>query len=245
MIEVLVNVWLIPTLIGIGTGIFSFFITNHITSYRNNLKGKHLYSYEDFYPIANNNDEIKIDKKKLIKAINYFSKKRDKLAAFELFYLIDSCRLHFDFSEVEKNVFLRFKKKYKPSRLEKWRKEYIEKLDSYVEIVSALGDTFKKLAIEIVLHQAINPIQSIIALKNPTFGRELHDPNTNLGLDLIKDYGMLHDKSNKKSSEVGYEVNFNGQKGKGTSIPIYSSKYGLLGFICINIQKMMIFMKII
>ncbi|MEM8583957.1 MAG: PAS domain-containing protein [Bacteroidota bacterium] len=237
MIEILNNPWVSGIAGGTISSIIAFFITRNYILNKERLKGKHLYQYPAFYPIKTNlENEIEIDRDTLLESLIYFTQKRkDRLSAFELFSLIDSCRLSKDFNEFENKAYLNFLRKYSRERLKKWNSEYHELLRPYQEIVNSLGDTFNGLEIEFVLHRAINPIKSIIALKNTVFKRDLNGANTSFGLTLIKDYGMIQDKTNRRKSEVSYEVTLGDKKVKSTTIPIFDDKYGLLGFLCLNI----------
>ena len=63
-------------------------------------------------------------------------------------------------------------------------------------------------------------------------GRRLGDPNTNFGLELIKNYSSLNRSA---ASFVSYPLTLkDGREVKSTTIPLFDKKYGLIGFICVN-----------
>ena len=100
--------------------------------------------------------------------------------------------------------------------------------------MNGLGQSFAGTPIEIVLHDVRNPMQSIQALQNPISGRRLYQSTTNFGLELIKWYAT-HPQSG--SSFISYDlVGADGRALKSTTIPLYDQDYGLLGFVCMNVD---------
>jgi predicted transcriptional regulator YheO len=109
---------------------------------------------------------------------------------------------------------------------------------SYADIVNGIGQTFAGTPVEIVLHDTRNPLRSIVAVQNPISGRRLGDTNTNFGIQLIKNYSYGEGQGQGRgASFVSYDINLkDGRAVKSTTIPIFHDVYGLIGFICINID---------
>lgn len=78
------------------------------------------------------------------------------------------------------------------------------------------------------------PIKSVVAIQNTIFGRQLGGPNTNFGIQLIKDYSAVNLRG---SSYISYPLTAkDGRAVKSSTVPLFDERYGLIGFICINID---------
>jgi predicted transcriptional regulator YheO len=105
-----------------------------------------------------------------------------------------------------------------------------EFLENYARIVRLLGQTFRHMGIEVLLHNLMNPTRSIIEIQNgEVTGRYTGMGTTMMVLDLKKRKSLNEDKLN-------YELNIGARKFKCTTIPIFRKNLGLIGAICINID---------
>lgn len=101
--------------------------------------------------------------------------------------------------------------------------------------MNGIGQTFSGTPIEIVLHDTRNPLISIVAVQNPISGRRLGDPNTNFGIQLIRNYSQSDRGSGQSFVSYGLTLK-DGRQVKSTTIPLFNNVYGLIGFICLNID---------
>jgi predicted transcriptional regulator YheO len=77
-------------------------------------------------------------------------------------------------------------------------------------------------------------MRSILAIQNPISGRQLYQPTTNFGIEMIKWYA-IHPQQG--SNFISYNLKLaDGTPIKSTTIPLYDPEYGLLGAICLNIR---------
>jgi hypothetical protein len=199
------------------------------------IPGRPLASYQNLYPIVQMpNGTIELDTSIFMDAVNYLMRNGDPKAAADLLYLGESNNINLLLTDKEKTVYAEFHDHYDFSEFELIN-EYRDDLFSvYRDIVNGIGKTFSGTGVEIVLHDVRNPLKSIVAIQNPISGRRLDDPNTNFGLELIKDYSII---PHRGTSYVSYKLTLkDGRKIKSTTIPLYNKKYGLIGLICLNID---------
>ncbi|MES1181578.1 MAG: PAS domain-containing protein, partial [Flavobacterium sp.] len=93
-----------------------------------------------------------------------------------------------------------------------------------------IGQTFKHMGIEILLHNLMNPSRSVVEIENgEVTGRKAGIGTTMLVLDLKK-------RKTRNEDKLNYELNIGARKFKCTTIPIFRNDYGLIGAVCINID---------
>lgn len=203
------------------------------------LPGKALAAYEDLYPIrADLAGSLYLDRQRFVKAIDYLSANPSPRAIADLIYLGNSnnVTLLLDGAAKIKYVHLAEQPDYADfNELDQERERIFQ---PYRDIVNGLGQTFAGTPVEIVLHDTRNPLRSIIAVQNPISGRRLGDTNTNFGLQLIKNYSYGEGAGQGRgTSFVSYALTMkDGRTIKSTTIPIFHDVYGLIGFICLNID---------
>lgn len=167
-------------------------------------------------------------------AVNYFLENRDPRATSDLLYLGQSNNINLILNDTEKQQYSKLHDFFDYSELELINDHRNNLFNVYRDIVNGIGLTFAGTGVEIVLHDTRNPLKSIVAIQNPISGRRLGDSNTNFGLSLIKDYSIIRQPG---SSYINYELTLkDGRKVKSSTIPLYSTRYGLIGFICLNID---------
>jgi predicted transcriptional regulator YheO len=123
--------------------------------------------------------------------------------------------------------------------LNEFQKEQNKIFDNYIRMVNDIGDTFKDVHMEILLHNIRNPLRSIIALRNTEkiSKRQKFDPSTRFVVQFVKNQGKMLMEEMNQGSKVRYLKQFNKTKQvKATTTPIFHERYGLIGILCINID---------
>jgi predicted transcriptional regulator YheO len=201
----------------------------------NALPGRALASYSNLYPISHDpKGNLALDIPVFVNAIDYFIENNDPRAAADLLYLGQSNNINLLLSNSEKQRYSLLHDRFDYSEFELINEHRNNLFSVYRDIVNGIGQTFSGTGIEIVLHDTRNPLKSIVAIQNPISGRRLGDSNTNFGLALIKDYSIIRRPG---SSYISYQLSLkDGREIKSSTIPLYHKRYGLIGFICLNID---------
>lgn len=214
---------IITTIILVVAGFF----VGKLREKRRLSKGKNLEEY-DFYPFSVNRENFsEFDLQRFRLGMHYFMKKYDYTAARQLIFIGEQQNIHSKLDIVELKVYDALFKKYNGKTVED---DSIEFLENYKRIVRLIGNTFKNMGIEILLHNLMNPSKSVVAIEGGAVtGRSLGNGTTSLVIDL---------KSRKLKNEdkLNYELNIGARKFKCTTIPIFRKEYDLIGAICINID---------
>lgn len=199
------------------------------------LPGKPLAAYPDLYPIVQDqNGNIALDTSIFMQATDYLLDNENPKAAADLLYLGQSNNIHLLLNSDQKRRYALLHNHYDYSEFELINEYRNDLFREYRDIVNGIGQTFSGTGVEIVLHDVRNPLKSIVTIQNPISLRRINDPNTNFGLELIKDYSII---PRPGTSYVSYELTLkDGRKVKSTTIPLYNKRYGLVGFICMNID---------
>jgi hypothetical protein len=212
------------------------------------VSGKRLFEYADYYPIdlerVTNLPSVNADR--YHKAVKHFLKDEhdDKLAAVDLVFLRED-NLVPGKDDILKSA--TSSGHYKELVRKYDLMEFIEDIEAtkqrlfrnYIRLVDDLGNTLKGVYFEILLHNVMNPIRSIIAVRNSEelSKRKLHDPSTRFVVQFVKDQGRNLYREFEKGSKVAYLKQFNHTKEvKATTTPIYHPRYGLIGILCANID---------
>lgn len=200
------------------------------------LLGKPLAAYEEFYPIrANETGALIMDKERFEKAVEYFSENPSPKAIADLIYLGNANHVTLILGEKVKAKYLALSSQPDYASVAEADAQKDKLLQTYKDIVNGVGQTFAGTPIEIVLHDTRNPLISIVAVQNPISGRRLGDPNTNFGIQLIKNYSQSERGSTQSFVSYGLTLK-DGRAVKSTTIPLFNNTYGLIGFICVNID---------
>ncbi len=103
-------------------------------------------------------------------------------------------------------------------------------LENYRRIVRLLGNSFRGMGIEILLHDLVNPTRSITCIVGgEVTGRSEGMGTTQLVMDLKRRRTLNQDKLN-------YELEIGGRRFKCTTIPIVREPHGIVGAICMNVD---------
>ena len=207
------------------------------------IPGKRLFTYKDYYPIKLDHEhKPSINPKIYVKALRLFLSEEvnDRLAAMDLIYLRENNLAHIEdfLSTDELKLYHQLLVKYEIDADSFSNKNDIS-LKNYIRIINNLGDTFKGVNAEFLLHNVRNPIRSIVAARNTEkiSGRKIGDPSTRFVYQYVVHQGKTLLQSMEDGSKVAYLKQFKKNKQvKATTIPIHDDKYGLIGIICINID---------
>jgi predicted transcriptional regulator YheO len=199
------------------------------------LTGKPLAAYSDLYPVQSDKDgNLYLDKNRFTKAVEYFARSPSPKPVSDLIYLGQANNVSLILSEPEKEAYKKLISSPMYASLPEVEKQKDSIFQSYRYIVDGIGQTFAGTGVEIVLHDTRNPLHSIVAIQNPISGRRLGDSTTNFGLELIKNYSVVDAHG---SNFVAYGLKLkDGREIKSSTIPLFDDSYGLVGFICLNID---------
>lgn len=233
---------------GVSTQILSRIRQLGIRKTSENIKesnGKRLFQYEGYYPIdINEKNEPSLNANKFVRAIEYFLKDENNeySAVTDLIYLREDNLAHINDilkTPKAKALYQELVEKYKLENFVGKFHEQEKIFENYVRLVEDIGDTFKDVYMEILLHNVRNPLRSIIALRNTKniSGRQKFDASTRFVVQFVKDQGKKLMQAMTSGSKVSYWKQFNKtKKVKATTIPLYHEKYGLIAILCINID---------
>lgn len=138
------------------------------------------------------------------------------------------------FSSQEFEAYLRIVEASRTSRQLALRAARDQVVQRYGNVVKAMGNTFSGTPIELVLHDARDPIHSIAVITNPIDGRQFRDPNSNLGLAMILEFA-------RRGPDAAAMENYRRRGNRdvpirSTTIPLFDDRFGLVGVLCVNID---------
>lgn len=204
------------------------------------LPGRALAAYEDLYPIQVDPAGILyLDRDRFTQAVDHLTANPSPRAIADLIYIGNSNNVTLMLDAPTKTKYLLLAQQPDYAALAEIDREKDRVFQSYRDIVNGLGQTFAGTPIEIILHDSRNPLHSIIAIQNPISGRRLGDPNTNFGLQLVKNYSHAEGQAYGRSGGpfISYDLTLkDGRPLKSTTIPIFHDVYGLIGLICLNVD---------
>lgn len=188
-----------------------------------------------WYPVeVAPNGALRFERNKFARGIAELLVDSNEKAAADLIYFGIGHEEELELSPDEARLYAKFKRKYRRIvRIVRESDERRSLLAQCQTIAQGFGETFAGLPIEVVLHDTRDPLKSIIAIyNNEVTQRKLGDPNTNHGLGLIR----LHPQCGS-AFKAGYRLDGpEGRQLKATTIPVDHPIFGLIAFICINID---------
>ncbi len=225
----------VPALLIVGMTIYALAFKPEPENPPNYLPGKPLASYSELYPVQSDDEgHLHIDKTRFVKAVDYFTRNPSPKAVSDLIYLGQANNVSMTLSDTEKSSYRNLIASPTYANLSEVDKQRDRIFQVYRDIVDGIGQTFAGTGIEIVLHDTRNPLQSVVAIQNPISGRRLGDSTTNFGLELIKNYSVV---DRRASNFVGYGLKLKDGRGiKSSTIPLFDETFGLVGFICLNVD---------
>lgn len=202
------------------------------------LEGPSLAELEN-YPIRVGQDgTVHLDMTEFVAACHYLTRHRSPRAAIDLLYLAarnmdlirTSVPAHDALEELRRTYRRRHRRMVEPRQLLEQR-EYL--LRQFGTITEALGETFRGLPIEFVLHDTRDPLDSIYVIRNAITGRREGGAVTSFGEDVVRAYGRRW-----TGPQAAYLLRqpATGQEVKATTIPLEDRTLGLVAFLCINID---------
>lgn len=229
----------VPALLIVIVTVYALALKPSVTESRGRLPGQPLAAFSDIYPVrADSEGHLYLDKDRFVEAIDYLTGSPSPKAIADLVYLGQANNVTLLLDEKEKSAYSKLMDH--PAftemkiNLEQINRQRDQLLIVYKDIVDGIGQTFSGTGIEIVLHDTRDPLHSIVALQNPISGRRLGDTNTNFGLELIKDYSVVDKRG---SNFIAYPLKLkDGRNVKSTTIPLFDDTFGLVGFICLNVD---------
>lgn len=227
----------ILSLIGILPAILTFFLTtiniyngqsNHIN--KEKTFGPPLVAYDN-YPVVWDTTENKLvlDHEKFMINVDKLNREDNYHAASDLIYLGQSNNVNLNEKESERYKELIFKYNIKQYEDIEEYKNGLFKVPK--TIIETIGKMFPDIKLELVLHDARDPIHSVQAIANNMTDRQIGSPASKLAPELIKHYAQT---SLDIRPLISYILKHKDRRFKSSSIPLYDSKFGLFGFICIN-----------
>lgn len=199
---------------------------------------RHLIQH-DFYPIVVKDGQPALDVTKFSEAVDYLLVQEDHLSAADLIYLGEANTIATELKPKQLKKYRKLLSKYKTVDLKKMTLEAREIFENYQRIVMGLGRSLPH--IEFVLHNLRNPLKSIIAIENSVTAREVGGPATPYVIKLMYNYGCRLATGGdvfKPQGKIGYlKENAAGDPIKATTIPIYHATLGLIGTVCMNINR--------
>lgn len=189
--------------------------------------GRRLEEY-DFYPFTVDDDGlVEFDADLFSRGVRHLLTNHNPKAARELIVIGEQNLVRDTFSSESLAEYKRLYAKYDGDDVVTDNHVYLE---NYRRLVNQIGRSFPNTGIEILLHNLVNPSQSLVAIENGAVtGRAIGGGATNLVLDLKT-------RRQRGEDKVNYELNIGSRRFKCTTIPIFRPDYGLVGAICINID---------
>ena len=225
----------VPALLIVAVTVYVLYSKPDATTPIGHLAGKPLAAYSDLYPIQNDaSGLLHLDVSRFMKAVEYFLNNPSPKATSDLIYMGQANNVVNLLNDEEKELYSRLIKKPEYANFPEIEKQKDKIFQVYKDITNGVGQTLQGTGFEIVLHDTRNPLQSVVAIQNPISGRRIGDSTTNFGIALIKDYSIVDAKG---SNFVSYGLTLkDGRNIKSSTIPLFDDTFGLVGFICINID---------
>ena len=183
----------------------------------------------DFYPFVINPDgHVEFSAEAFDRAVRYFLEHRNEPAARELIVIGQQNLVRDTFSS---DALGRYKELFRVYDGDSVISDNAIFLENYRRLVNQIGRSFPNTGIEILLHDLVNPAHSLVAIENAEVtGRSVGSGATNLVLDLKT-------RRQRGEDKVNYQLNIGSRQFKCTTIPIFRPEYGLVGAVCINVDR--------
>jgi class 3 adenylate cyclase len=195
---------------------------------RSTSEQKRLEEY-DFYPFfVTPEGHVEFDPEAFNRAVLHLLTETNKRAARELVVIGEQNLVRDTFPSDWLLTYKQFYAAYNGDSVVSDNDAYLE---NYKRVVNQLGRSFRNAGIEVLLHNLVNPSRSLVAIENGAVtGRRVGSGATNLVLDL---------KTRKQRGEdkVNYELNIGSRQFKCTTVGIFRPEYGLVGALCVNIDR--------
>src|SRR5258706_6335443 len=155
----------IPVIAAVVVSLILFAVGFFIGKYREKMKqkGKNLDEY-DFYPFTvDKNNFPQFDVKGFRLAVHYFLKNWDYTASRQLIFIGEQNNVRSILEATEQKQYDRLFKRYDGEKVVDENNEFLE---NYKQIARLIGRTFPHMGIEVLLHNLMNPLKSIVEIEN-------------------------------------------------------------------------------
>jgi hypothetical protein len=194
---------------------------------RRQRTGRNLEQY-DFYPFVVDPDGFPQFSLELFeRGVRHLLEHVDEQAAAQMIVLGEQNGVRYELQSKGLAAYEKLYDRYGGGRLLEDSSDYLE---NYRRIVRLLGNTFRRMGIEILLHDLVNPSRSITCIAGgEVTGRSEGMGTTRLVMDLKRRRILNQDKLN-------YDLEIGARRFKCTTVPIVREPYGIVGAICVNID---------
>lgn len=217
--------------------------SDRIGYYQSNglIDGNRLFQHKGYYPIdLSKNNSPSLNSRIYLKAMSFLLQDVfDRLAAIDLVFLReDNAPNEILRSAKARQLYDALIEKYELS-------EFVNRFDeeknrifcNYRQIVDDIGATFKGVFLEVLLHNVMNPLKSVIAIHHADkiSGRRLGAASTRFVVQYVKNQGRFLLTTSTGYASYPKEL-LPGKTVKATTTPIFHPRYGLVAIMCINID---------
>jgi len=189
--------------------------------------GRNLEQY-DFYPFVVDADGFPQFSLELFeRGVRHLLEHVDEQAAAQMIVLGEQNGVRYELQPSALAAYEKLYDRYGGGRLLQDSSDYLE---NYRRIVRLLGNTFRRMGIEVLLHDLVNPSRSITCIVGgEVTGRSEGMGTTQLVMDLKRRRILNQDKLN-------YDLEIGARRFKCTTVPIVREPYGIVGAVCVNID---------
>ncbi len=189
--------------------------------------GRNLEQY-DFYPFVVDADGFPQFSLELFeRGVRHLLEHVDEQAAAQVIVLGEQNGVRYELQPSALAAYEKLYDRYGGGRLLQDSSDYLE---NYRRIVRLLGNTFRRMGIEVLLHDLVNPSRSITCIVGgEVTGRSEGMGTTQLVMDLKRRRILNQDKLN-------YDLEIGARRFKCTTVPIVREPYGIVGAVCVNID---------
>jgi hypothetical protein len=191
------------------------------------LRGRNLEQY-DFYPFTVDAAGFpEFNPKVFERAVQHLLERPDATAAAQLIVIGEQNGVRYHLGREPLAQYEKLYARHHGTRIMQDSSEYLE---NYRRVVRLLGQTFRDMGIEVLLHDLVNPSRSITCIAGgEVTGRSEGMGTTSLVIDLKRRHLLNQDKLN-------YGLEIGARRFKCTTAPIVREPYGVVGAICVNID---------
>ena len=191
------------------------------------MRGRNLEQY-DFYPFTVDAAGFPEFNPKLFeRAVQQLNERPAATAAAQLIVIGEQNGVRYALGREALSQYEKLYARHHGTRIMQDSSEYLE---NYRRVVRLLGQTFRDMGIEVLLHDLVNPSRSITCIAGgEVTGRSEGMGTTSLVIDLKRRHLLNQDKLN-------YGLEIGARRFKCTTVPIVREPYGVVGAICVNID---------
>jgi predicted transcriptional regulator YheO len=229
MSDILASPWLQDLAVNLAASLVLFsggFLIGKWRGRRQRL-GRNLEQY-DFYPfVVDEHGFPRFSLEHFERGVTELLEADDRQAASQMIIIGEQNGVRYQLQPTALAAYERLHQRYGGRQLLQDSSDYLE---NYRRIVRLLGNTFRGMGIELLLHDLVNPSRSITCIVGgEVTGRTEGMGTTQLAMDLKRRRMLNQDKLN-------YCLEIGARRFKCTTIPIVREPFGIVGAICMNID---------